>query len=145
MIVYDGPNIASPRFAGGTNISGTTIPGPFQATNATGTITVRFISGASGNSAGWKANFECLTLATNETTLANDTNISKTAVKGVFVITSKDKIISYQVLDASGKMVKNSNKLNGSEEKLDISNNPAGTYVVNVITTKGAVTKKIVK
>jgi hypothetical protein len=145
MIVYDGPNIASPRFAGGTNISGTTIPGPFQATNATGTITVRFISGASGNSAGWKANFECLTLATNETTLANDTNISKTAVKGIFIITSKDKIISYQVFDASGKMVKNSNKLNGSEEKLDISNNPAGTYVVNVITTKGAVTKKIVK
>ena len=143
MIVYDGPSIASPRF--GAQFSGNTIPGPFQSTSANGAITVRFISNASIVGAGWKANVECVTLATNETSLANDTNISKTSSKGIFMITSKEKILSYQVFDASGKMIKNADKIGNTSQKLDLSNQTSGTYVVNVITAKGAITKKIIK
>ena len=145
MNVYDGPGIGSPRFSNGSQLSGTTIPGPFQATNDTGAVTVRFISNSSSTKAGWKATVECLNLATGENTLANSLNISSTAVKGVFAMTSKDKILSYKVFDASGKLVKNSNQLNSSEEKLNLANYPVGTYVVSVTTTKETTTKKIIR
>ena len=145
MNVYDGPNIASPRFSGGTQISGNTIPGPFQATSASGAITVRFSSNATVVGAGWNANVQCITLATSETALANDINISKTTAKGIFVITSKDKILTYSVYDPSGKLIKKESNLKTAEQKLDLSNNPVGTYVVSVTTSTGTLTKKIIR
>lgn len=145
MNIYDGPNIASPRFPGGTQLSGNTIPGPFLSTNASGAITVRFSSDPAANEAGWKATFECVTLATGETSVGTDVNVSKTSAKGVFVITSKDKILSYNVFDASGKRVKTFNKGNASEERFDLNNYPAGTYVVSITTSKETVNKKIIK
>ncbi|KIA88381.1 zinc metalloprotease [Kaistella jeonii] len=145
MTVYDGPGIGSQRFPNGSQLTGNAIPGPFQATTATGAITVRFISNTGGTKGGWKGSIECLTLATSETALANDLNISTTSTKGIFAITSKDKILSYKVFDASGKLVKNIGKLNSSEEKLDMSNYPVGTYVVSVNTSTGTITKKIIR
>lgn len=145
ITVYDGVSTGSPRFPGGTQVTGTTIPGPYQATNAAGAITVRFISNASNTKAGWKANFECLTLATSENALNNKVEISKTATKGIFSITSKDKILSYQVFDASGKLVKGAEKINNAEYKLDLASFPLGTYVVNVVTANGSVIKKVIR
>ncbi|WP_304344440.1 M12 family metallo-peptidase [Chryseobacterium koreense] len=143
LIIYDGPNFGSPRF--GTTWSGTTIPGPFTSTHATGAITLRFISNATINKPGWKANLECMTLGTGENTFAAGVNIAQTSSKGVFIIVSKDKLLSYQVFDASGKIVKNSSKIAAAQEKLDLSNYPAGTYLVTVSTEKETVTKKIIK
>ena len=145
MNVYDGISTGSARFPGGTQISGNTIPGPFQATNAAGAITVRFISNANNNNTGWKANFECLTLGTSENALNNKIEISKTATKGIFSLTSKEKILSYQVFDASGKLVKSAEKINAAQHQLDLSTFPLGTYVVNVVTANGAVTKKVIR
>ncbi|MBU4537953.1 MAG: M12 family metallo-peptidase [Weeksellaceae bacterium] len=145
MNVYNGPTTGSPRFANGTQLSGNTIPGPFQSTHATGAITVRFISDGGVSGTGWNSTFDCLTLATGETSMANSVKISQTAVKNIFSITSKDKILSYSVLDASGKLVKNAVQVNVSEEKLDLSAYPKGTYMVSVTTAKETVTKKVIK
>lgn len=145
MNVYDGPSIASPRFTNGTQVSGTTIPGPFQSTHSSGAITVRFISDAGEVGAGWNATVECLTLATGETAVGANINISQTSQKGIFAITSKDKIVSYVIYDASGKMVINTTKLNSTNENVDLSKYPAGTYVVSVTTTKETLTKKIIR
>lgn len=145
MNVYNGPTIAAPRFSNGTQLNGNTIPGPFQSTHATGAITVRFASDAGVSDAGWKATLECLTLATGETAVGANIIISKTSQKGIFNITSKDKITAYSVFDTSGKLVINTNKLNSSNESLDISKYPAGTYVVSVTTSKETVTKKIIR
>lgn len=143
MNVYNGPNIASPRL--GTQLSGTTIPGPYTSTHASGAITIRFVSDPAVTGTGWKANIECATLATGENTLNNAVNISQTLQKGVFSITSKDKIVSYTVYDASGKRVKNADRLNSVVEKLDLSRLPSGTYVVNITTATDSVTKKVIK
>lgn len=143
--VYDGTNIGSPRFLGGTQVSGNTIPGPYQATNPSGAITIKFVSDPAENGTGWKATFQCLNLATGEATIGSDLNISKTSTKGMFVITSKDKIISYSVFDASGKLVKASDKLNSAEESLNLVKYPAGTYIVSVTTSKGTATKKLIR
>lgn len=145
MNVYDGPSTASPKFAGGNNISGNTIPGPFQSTHASGAITVTFLSDPAVVGAGWKATFECVTLATDEHHLNSGVIIAKTDSNGIFNITSKNKIISYQVFDASGKLMKSSSKLAGNAEKLDLSQVPRGTYVVSVTTSSETVTKKIIR
>ncbi len=145
MNVYNGPTTGSPIFTGGTQLSGTTIPGPFTSTHATGAITVRFISDPGVNAAGWNANFECMNLATGETSATASVSISQSSVKGIFDIKSKDKILSYSVFDASGKLVKNNLKSNSTDEKVDISTFPKGTYVVSVTTPKETVTKKVIR
>ena len=145
VIVYDGPNIGSTRFPGATNISGNTIPGPFESTHATGAITFRFTPNANNNAAGWVATFECKSLATGENSLKNGISISPSGAKGFFTIVSKDQILSYQIFDASGKMVKTLTKASGLEQKVDLSTAPVGTYIVNIVTAKETVTKKIIK
>lgn len=145
MNVYNGPNIASPRFTGGTQITGNTIPGPFESTHATGAITVRFSSNTSGSAAGWKSNFQCITLATQEAALGGSVNVSPNPTKGLFTITSKDKIVSYDLYDVTGKIMKKTSKLNSSSERVDLSGNPAGTYVITITTEKETVTRKVIK
>ncbi len=145
MNVYDGPTTGSPRFAGGTQLSGSTIPGPFTSTHSTGAITVRFISDPGATDTGWIAHFESSVLGVNDAALSSDVNISHTATSGVFAITSKNKVLSYSVFDASGKMVSKAAKLDATVEKLDLSAYPRGTYVVSVTTSKETVTKKVIR
>lgn len=143
--VFNGPDLSSPRFTNGMQLTGNAIPAPFESTHASGAITVRFISNASGAKPGWVANVECLTLATNEAALGANIHISKTSQKGIFIITSKDKILSYKVFDASGKLVAETGNVNAEVKTLDIAKYPAGTYVVSITTSKETVTKKIIR
>ena len=145
VIIYNGPNLASPRFPGGTNISGNTIPGPFESTHATGAITFRFTPNGQNNAAGWVATFGCSNLATNESLRNNAISISPSGTKGIFTIVSKDQIQSYQVFDASGKLIKTVNKTTGIQEKVDLFAAPSGTYMVSIVTAKETVIKKIIK
>ena len=146
VLVYDGPNIASPRFPGATNISGNTIPGPFESTHPTGAITFRFTPNGNKNTdAGWVATFECKTLATGENSRNSVISISPSAVKGIFTLISKEQILTYQVFDTSGKLVKTGTKSSSLQEKVDLSAAPAGTYVVSIVTAKETVSKKVIK
>ncbi|WP_332027715.1 T9SS type A sorting domain-containing protein, partial [Kaistella sp.] len=146
MNIYNGPNTGSPRFTGATQITGNTIPGPFQSTHASGAITVRFISDAGATGTGWSATLDCVNvLATGEVSATDGVSIAQTSVKGIFTVKSKDKIESYSVFDASGKLVKTSGKLNAGEEKIDLSASPKGGYVISVKTSKETVTKKVIR
>ncbi len=55
--VYDGPNTSSPLL--GTFCGNTTIPGPFVATNATGSLTFHFKSDNFIGKPGWSARVSC--------------------------------------------------------------------------------------
>ncbi|MGA9213010.1 M12 family metallo-peptidase [Kaistella sp.] len=145
LIIYNGPTITSPRFPGPSTISGNTIPGPFESSHATGAITVRFISNNTNTAPGWVSSFECKSLGTSESSRANAIAVSPSATKGIFTISSKDQIQSYQVFDASGKLVKTGAKSSGLQEKIDLSATPSGTYMVSIVTTKETVIKKIIK
>lgn len=146
MNIYNGPNTGSPRFTGATQITGNTIPGPFQSTHASGAITVRFISDAGVTGTGWSATLDCVNvLATGEVSATDGVSIAQTSVKGIFTVKAKDKIESYSVFDASGKLVKTSGKLNAGEEKIDLSASPKGGYVISVKTSKETVTKKVIR
>lgn len=145
VIIYNGPNLASPRFPGATSISGNRIPGPFESTHATGAITFRFTPNAQNNAAGWVATFGCSNLATDESLSTNGISISPSSIKGIFTIISKDPIQSYQVFDRSGKLIKTVVKTVGLQEKVDLSTAPVGTYMVSIVTAKETVIKKIIK
>lgn len=144
MIIYDGINVAAPRLA--TNLTGNTIPGPYQATNAQGAITVRFSSDAGLRLAGWDSTFECITLATSENSVNAGISVSPNPTKGMIRISAADKLVSYEIFDASGRMVSKSTKdLNSKSESVDLSKNANGTYMVTVKTAKETVTKKVIK
>ncbi len=146
MIVYNGPNTWSPRFTNGDELNGNTIPGPFEATSDSGAITIRFISDGGVTGAGWNANFECLTLGTNEAKAKDNVTITPNPTKGIINITSADKILSYEILDISGRYVSRSAKdLNTNSQSIDLGKNAAGNYIITVKTDKETVTKKVIK
>ena len=60
MTFFNGDTVASPPFG---DFSGGASPGLVQATqdNASGCITIQFVSNATGNIDGWAANITCLT------------------------------------------------------------------------------------
>lgn len=146
MTIYDGTSVASPRFANGNQLNGNNIPGPFLATNSAGAITVRFVSDAGLTLPGWSSYFECITLATDETQGRQTVKITPNPTSGVITIVSADKIISYQIYDASGKLVSSSSqKINSLSKAVDLGKEPAGTYVVVVQTEKEKVTQKVIK
>lgn len=143
MNVYDGKNTAAPRL--GTQLTGSTIPGPFQATNADGVITVRFVSNTTGVAAGWKSSFECITLGTNEVSGKESVKVSPNPTKGIVNITTSDNILSYEIFDVSGRLVNSAKDLKVTNQTVDLSKNAAGTYMIKVKTDKETVTKKVIK
>ncbi|GGW68293.1 putative secreted protein (Por secretion system target) [Winogradskyella epiphytica] len=56
LAVYDGPDTSAPSLG---TYSGTTNPGPFTSTHASGTLTFVFTSNGSGVGAGWAADIVC--------------------------------------------------------------------------------------
>lgn len=144
MNIYDGVNIAAPRLA--SNLTGNTIPGPYQATNAAGAITVRFASDAGLTLAGWDATFECITLATEENSVRAGISVSPNPTKGMITISAGDQLVSYEIFDATGKLISKSAKdLNGKSTTVDLSKNTNGIYMVTVKTANETATKKVIK
>ncbi|MDR2204655.1 MAG: T9SS type A sorting domain-containing protein [Flavobacteriaceae bacterium] len=146
MTIYDGTSTSAPVFLNGDMLNGNSIPGPFKATNSDGAITVRFVSNNTSETQGWKADFQCIdgTLSTDETA---DSGISiyLTVNKGLFTIVSKNPISSYEIYDASGRLVSKISNLNTKSQNVDLSKNLAGTYIVKVTTDKETAVRKIIK
>jgi photosystem II stability/assembly factor-like uncharacterized protein len=70
LYIFDGPNISSQQFSSGNPITsggfpaggfyGTTPPGTFISTHATGCLTFRFLSDDADTRAGWASNVSCI-------------------------------------------------------------------------------------
>ena len=96
MYVYDGQSTAAPLISSGNggglgavtipggfwgNLSGN-LPGPFEATNATGCLTFRFVSDGVTNAAGWASNITC----TPFPTCPKPSNVTSTVVSSSSII-----------------------------------------------------------
>mgnify|MGYP003606723467 CR=1 FL=1 len=146
MTIYNGPGVSSPVFANGNQLNGNTVPGPFQSTHSSGAITVRFVSDGGLALGGWNANFSCITLDTKENDAKETVSITPNPTKGIIVINSSDKIISYEISDMSGRLVsKSANNVAAKSHTVDLSKKAVGTYLVTVKTEKETITKKIIK
>lgn len=146
MSIYNGPSTASPVFANGNNLTGSTIPGPFTSTHSSGAITVKFVSDPGVTDNGWKVNFSCNVLGVNDVTKNNNMiTVYPNPAKNMIVISSKDVLRSYTIYDEAGRLVMSASSLKGNKQEVNVSSIQTGNYIVTVETDKQTVNKKFIK
>ncbi|PQA91926.1 zinc metalloprotease [Chryseobacterium shigense] len=146
MSIYNGPSTASPVFANGNNLTGSTIPGPFTSTHSSGAITVKFVSDPGVTDNGWKVNFSCNVLGIDEVTKNDNViRIYPNPAKNMIVISSKDVLRSYKIYDEAGRLVMSASSLKGNKQEVNVSSIQTGNYIVTVETDKQTVNKKLIK
>ena len=135
----------SPVFSGANNMSGTTLPGSYQSTHATGAITITFRSDGGVTAKGFKANLSCAVLAIDDLSNSKEMSVSPNPVKSNFRIQGNDKIEVVKVFDNSGKLIKTFDANSVSKNDYDVSKLKTGNYVIMIKTDKETLTKKIIK
>lgn len=89
LYVYDGPTTGSPIIPSGQTMvgsspfpddgyTGTSIPGPFTSTDASGCLTFQFLSDGSVTRPGWEANVTCVTCLPIEVASTSVTGLTST-------------------------------------------------------------------
>lgn len=142
IIVRNGLSTGVP-FQG--TISGNTLPPSFESTHSSGAITITFRSSTGMTKPGFKANFSCTFLAVDDVANAKDVAVYPNPVKNQFTLKGINKIVSLEVYDISGKLVKQFDKESLSKNTYDISAMKTGSYVLKVKTEKDSFTKKLIK
>ncbi|EJL67520.1 T9SS type A sorting domain-containing protein [Chryseobacterium populi] len=145
LYVYNGPSTASPLFSNGS-LTGNTLPGAFTSTDATGAVTVKFVSDPAITENGWKANFSCTVLGIEEAGTKDTTvGIYPNPAKNIIIISSVENLKSYKIFDEAGRLVLSSSSLKGNKLEVNLSSIQAGNYVVSIETDKQTVNKKLIK
>lgn len=142
IVVRNGLSTGTP-FQG--TITGSTIPPSFESTHATGAITITFKSGSGLTAAGFKANFDCLTLGVSDIASQKAVSILPNPVKNQFKIEGKLNIENVTVYDASGKLIRQYDADSVSKNIYDVSKLKTGTYVITIKTDKETISKKLIK
>ncbi|SHK00830.1 M12 family metallo-peptidase [Epilithonimonas mollis] len=144
ITIKNGPNATSPSFSGGANLTGTMNPGSFTSTHATGAITIVFTSDSYLTDSGWEAKFSCATLGLSEVD-KDMIAISPNPVKDHFIISGIEKIVSVNVFDNSGKLIKAFDTSSVSKNHYDVSGLMKGNYIIIIQTENDKITKKLIK
>ncbi|WP_374446177.1 M12 family metallo-peptidase [Epilithonimonas sp.] len=144
MTIKNGPSTSSPSFSGATNLTGNLNLGSFTSTDPTGAITVIFTSDSGYTEAGWVANFSCNTLSVSDIDKRN-ISLSPNPVKNEFTIKGISKILSVELYDTSGKVIKRFDEKSLLNNNFDVSELAAGAYIISVKTEKEKIIKKIIK
>ncbi len=140
LYVYDGPDDTYPLIDSGNPVTqagfpaggyyGTTIPGPFTATDPSGTLTFIFMSDGAEVFSGWEANVTCAPLGVKDEIFGsfayypNPVNRSLT----LKATTPIQEVVIYNLL---GQMVKNA-KPDQLTSELELGDLETGTYLMKV-------------
>lgn len=145
MNIYNGNSTASPFVENGEEITGQTNPGPsFTSTDASGALTVEFISDGTGVAYGWEATVNCGIMSIEDNDLSSGVSVYPNPTSSVLNIDAKKEIISVKLNDVSGKSIL-SKKSNALKETLNIQHLPKGVYILTVEMKGQTTTKKIIK
>ena len=145
MNVYNGTSSnASKLFENGKELNGNKIPGPFVSTDDSGAITIRFRSDGGLELKGWAAQINCNSLGLEDLNKV-EFNIYPNPTADFVTLSSKEKIVSYQVFDMSGRLLVETNKIDKKESKIDLSKYPKGVYLLNIKTDKKSYSQKVTK
>ncbi|HLU81328.1 MAG TPA: T9SS type A sorting domain-containing protein [Flavobacteriaceae bacterium] len=131
MTLYDGENLNAPVFPNGENLTGANIPGPFQATSASGAITVRFVSDPGVREAGWEAEITCL-LGTDEFSTNTDIALYPNPANSIINIESTETIQSVQIYDMTGRSITRISNVNNQKTTISLNGFSSGLYFVKV-------------
>ena len=145
MYVYNGNSVDSPLFEGGT-LTGNNNPGPsFTSTDASGAITIEFISSPLVNTYGWEAYVDCSALGIEDMSDSYGITVYPNPASDLLNISSqKDRIDSVSLTDAAGRTVL-TNKVSAENGTLNIGHLPKGVYILKIQLDGKTVTKKIIK
>jgi len=126
-------------------ITGNTLPPSFESTHSSGAITITFKSGTGLTKPGFKATFSCTALAVDDVVNSKDVALSPNPVKNQFTLKGINKMVSVELYDISGKLVKQFDQESLSKNAFDVSRLKIGNYVVKVKTDNDTFTKKLIK
>lgn len=135
----------SPVFPGAARLSGSNVPGSFESTHASGAITMTFRSDDSFTGSGFKANFNCVTLAVDDVVNVKNVALTPNPVKNQFSLTGIKKMISVELYDISGKLIQQFDKDSVSKNAFDISRVKTGNYMIKVKTENDTFSKMLIK
>lgn len=144
MTVKNGPNISSPDFTGGSNLSGNLDVGSFTSTHSSGAITVVFNSDTYLTEPGWEAKFSCSSLGVSDIH-KNQISVSPNPVRNNFKIEGYDKIESVKLFDITGKLVQEFDPSVISKNNFDVSKLKIGSYIIFIKTEKETSSRKLIK
>lgn len=144
MNIYDGEDTNALIFANGMDLTGNTIPGPFQATNASGAITVEFESDYGMGHPGWEATISCL-LGTEQFSSNPQITLYPNPANSIVTIESNKLIKELKVFDMAGRLVKDIQEINSSNTKFSVENLGNGMYFIHVSAEGGSQVLRIIK
>lgn len=138
--VYDGTTLLG-------TFSGDEIPDPLEAES--GSMFITFNSNAWVNAPGWELYYTLDNVAVNETSSPEGLNIYPNPANEQINVTFKntnDEMYSINLISITGKTVYTSNISDNNWVKttVDVSNLPAGIYVLNIKSASHFTTKRIV-
>ncbi len=145
MYVYNGDSTDSPLFDGGT-ITGNNDPGPtFVSTDASGAITVEFVSNATITTYGWEAVVDCSALGIEDMSDSYGITVYPNPSSDVLNIASQNaRIESVMLTDTAGRTVL-THKISNTNGTINIGHLPKGAYILSLKLDGQTVTKKIIK
>ncbi len=145
MTVYNGENTDAPIFDNGENLTGNTIPGPFESTYPTGAITVKFTADSYVTALGWVATITCNSLAAedfqNSLGIMVYPNPSSTEVN----IESKMPLQQIEIYDLLGRLVKQKSPINTLQTKMQLTGMENGVYFIRIQSGNQSQTIKLIK
>lgn len=126
LYIYNGPNEFFPDLTLG-GLTGTTLPPPFNSTDASGALTFKFYSDQGVVASGWNATISCtgtLGLAGNDFI---DFSYAPNPTNGEVAITSKTPMSEVTVYNVTGQLLYKSS-LQGFDANVNLSAFAVGTY-----------------
>jgi hypothetical protein len=149
ITVYDGESITSPPFANGIdltgeNLTGNNLPGPFQATNSAGAITVEFESDVFLNYDGWEATLTCQ-LGTDEFATTPEIVVYPNPTSSLLNIESNNPINNLKVYDMTGRLVIEKDGIEDIKTTLSMRGLSNGMYFVKASTGNSSQVLRVIK
>ncbi len=140
LYVYNGDSDQAQVFSGGNSLSGSNIPGPFTATNASGAITVKFVSDPMETDQGWKIKVDCGELSMQDH-LSSKIAIYPNPTTDLVNIKSKNSIEFIKVYSLTGELLKTVNY----KSTISIKDLPKGVYIISTKSGDKIINQKVTR
>lgn len=145
MTIYDGESTDAPVFPNAENLTGNSIPGPFESTDPSGAITVKFTADTYSTRPGWVATFSCSPLGIEEFGNANEILVYPNPSRSHITIESKIPIQAVQIYDLLGRLVKQQHEVDASQTSFNLTGMEKGVYFIRIEANGKMQTIKLIK
>ena len=142
LYVFDGLSTSNTNLTP-SGITGSSIPGPFQSTAASGALTFKFLSDGNTVASGWNASFNCVNLGIGNNDFI-DFSYFPNPVKNNIEINSKNEIQNITIYTIEGKLIYSDNKkfFKNTISMLDFAK---GTYLFKLTFENKPIMFKVIK